>query len=90
MASFWQKIFYDKNGRPVITEKPNAPIIIWFVALILSLVLPQGNTWQEVSLVVATVSLVLWAVLELVSGVNIFRRVLGASVLIIVIVLQFV
>lgn len=89
MTSLWQKVFYDKNGTPVITQKPNAPIIVWFVALILSIILPQGSIWQEVSSVVATVSLVLWAVLELVSGASIFRRVLGAGVLIIVIVLRF-
>lgn len=46
------------------------------------LVWPLGGTLESIAKFVAFVALTVWSVLEVVSGVNYFRRVLGFIVLI--------
>lgn len=62
--------------RYPVAQFPNAPLIVFLAATVLHRV-----TDQDVFTVVATTGLVVWALLELVAGVNLFRRALGAVVL---------
>lgn len=70
----------DRDGRVVLYQHPNLPAIIWIVSSLLSFVL--SGTLQQIIMIMAYGSGILWALLELTMGVNYFRRVLGAIVLI--------
>lgn len=74
------KFFKDKNGDVVVFQPANPPIVVWAIFLVLSKI-----TNGSVSLVLSFVSsaaLIIWAVLEITSGLSPFRRVLGIVVLI--------
>lgn len=78
-------IFRDRRtGRIVIAQRPNIPLIVWFLALVTSWFL-RGTAHTVVS-TIATVALGVWAADELVRGVNPWRRALGAVVLVAVVV----
>ncbi|WP_315788081.1 hypothetical protein [Fischerella sp. JS2] len=79
--TLFDKTFRDSDGKIVIAQMPNLPIIVWFTASLLKLVFPTGeiNTGLDV---LANGSLFTWAWLELFQGVNYFRRTLGLVVLI--------
>lgn len=72
--------FADKNGKMVLAQKPNVPLLAWAVLLLLSKLLPPGG-WQSWAGYISTASLVIWAVLEVGWGVTPFRRTLGTVVL---------
>ena len=71
--------FKDKHGNYVIGQWPNKPL---FVALGLYVLrfLPN-QTVQQFSHWSVSIVLVYWAFLEITSGVNNWRRVLGVIVL---------
>ena len=72
-----------ESGRITISQWPNPPLLLFLVATGVRLALhPRGGTAAIVG-GVATVGLVVWAVLEVVRGVNPFRRILGLLVLIV-------
>jgi hypothetical protein len=75
--------FRDRTtGRTVIAQPPNLTLGIWLVISVGRWVFsPEGtlDTWLRA---VATGALVLWALDELVRGVNPWRRTLGAVVLV--------
>lgn len=75
------KIFRDREGKVVLAQMPNLPLIVWIVASLLRLVLTTGkvNIGLEV---IAFGSLFTWAWEELSQGVNYFRRALGLLVLV--------
>lgn len=75
------KTFRDGNGKIVIAQMPNLPLIVWIVASLLSLIFTSGKTNTVLDLL-ANGSLFTWAWLELFQGVNYFRRALGLAVLI--------
>ncbi len=68
----------------VIAQFPNAPIAIWMLAALSARFL-SGDA-ESVALAIASVSLTAWAYLELAQGVNWFRRLLGATALVYVVV----
>ena len=70
-----ERFFKDKDGKVVIGQTPNAPILIWAVLLVANLFIhnPHISTLQNVFLFV-------WAYLELTEGVNSFRKTLGAVI----------
>jgi hypothetical protein len=78
--SLWDKIWKDKNGHVVIWQMPNVWIIGWAVLTTVSLFF-IGRTADVIS-GVASVSLVVWSVLEILRGTNYFRRFLGLIVII--------
>ncbi|MDA1334751.1 MAG: hypothetical protein O2794_01890 [bacterium] len=80
-----KSIFKDKDGNTMITQTPNAPLIVWFVSSVL-LYIPIHDKLTSVLSLVAFGSIFTWAWLELTSGVNTFRRILGASVLLVVVI----
>ncbi|MEH1867946.1 MAG: hypothetical protein V7K69_23525 [Nostoc sp.] len=81
------KTFRDSDGKIVLAQMPNLPLIVWIVTTLLALIFTSGkiNTVLEV---VANGSLFTWAWLELFQGVNYFRRALGLAVLIGIIALK--
>jgi hypothetical protein len=79
--AFLDDFFRDSNGKIVIGQPPNLPILIWGGASILQLIFKTGQINFGLDLL-ATGSLLVWAMLELFQGVNYFRRSLGAIVLI--------
>lgn len=80
--SFIDKFFRDSNGRIVIVQWPNAPLLFFFGAKLLAHV-AKATAWRASFLIVAYLSLATWSLLEIFSGVNYFRRALGLVVLII-------
>ena len=80
-------LFRDRTtGRVVVAQWPNVPLWVFLAATAARLVArPQGTAATAVS-VVGTAGLVVWAVLEVAQGVNPFRRILGAVVLVAVVV----
>lgn len=79
--TFLDKTFKDKNGQLALTAAPNLPIIIWAVALVAAKLIGHGALHTALSLI-AFGAIIIWAVLEITSGVNYFRRVLGLVVLV--------
>jgi hypothetical protein len=75
-----RKIFQDKSGKIVIAQKPNLPIIVWAIARLL-LFLPISSPLSDFLSLLAFGSLFTWAWLEIFSGVNLFRRILGCVVM---------
>ncbi len=79
--SLKDRLLRDKDGKLVIGQKPNLPIIAWFAAYMLQ-ASPFLESFDKELSVVATVSLYVWALLELLRGVNLFRRILGGIVIV--------
>ncbi|MBD2388511.1 hypothetical protein [Cylindrospermum sp. FACHB-282] len=87
--TLFDKIFRDSEGKIVLAQMPNLPLIVWIGASLLKLVFTTG-VGNTVLNAVAFGSLFTWAWLELFQGVNYFRRALGLGVLIGVIALTTV
>jgi len=84
MNKLVKKFFTDKNGKLVLGQPPNLPIIGWFVCMVVALILPVGflkNGFMNLS----TAFLFLWSYLEITQGASYFRRFLGVVVLSVVV-----
>jgi len=70
-----------RTGRITLTQLPNWQLAVWLLAsAVMWLGHPQG--WvRGVLVVLASVTLALWAGDEVLRGVNPFRRILGVAVL---------
>lgn len=70
-----------ETGDVVVIQMPNIPLWIFVACTAARLVFhPHGTAGTAVS-IIGTVSLIVWAVLEIVRGDSPFRRVLGGMVL---------
>lgn len=78
------KFFKDKEGKIIIGQLPNIPIISWFLFYILS-ILEFLDKYSQLFNYLSTAFLFTWAYLELTQGVNYFRRFLGFVVIIFII-----
>jgi len=68
------------TGRITLFQVPNLPLWLALAALAVRIVAhPSGRAGSALA-VGASVLLLVWAVLEVVTGVNPFRRLLGAGV----------
>jgi hypothetical protein len=74
----------DKHNHVVLWQRPNTPLIVWFVFAVLSRLL-HGNLRTGVRFI-SHAAIIIWAALEVYSGASPFRRVLGAIVLLLAIV----
>lgn len=74
-----KKFFEDKEGRVVITQWPNPPLIVWILALLVSKI--TQDTPSTVFAYISTLAITVWAVIELGWGRSMFRRVLGMVVM---------
>jgi hypothetical protein len=73
-------LFADKQGKIVTWQIPNWPILTWMV-LFVSAKFMTGNTADAV-FKLSYIFLAWWAILELTSGVNRFRRIMGLTAII--------
>ena len=73
--------FKDKQGRIVLFQFPNLPLIVWFATLLGAKVVSTGNVHDLLNLLSFS-ALFFWAWLEAFYGVNYFRRALGLIVII--------
>jgi len=78
------RIFKDKNGKIVLGQFPNIPLITYIFAWLLSKV-TQGLIQQSFE-ALAFGALFVFAWLELFEGVNYFRRALGLVIILLIIV----
>lgn len=80
----FDQIFRDSEGKIVLAQMPNLPLIVWVVASMLQLIFTAGKI--NIGLEVLSFGAIFtWAWEELFQGVNSFRRALGLLVLIILI-----
>lgn len=72
----FDKAFRDSEGKIILIQIPNLPIIVWIIASLLKIIFTTGriNTGLDI---LAFGSLFIWAWQELFQGVNYFRRALG-------------
>ena len=75
------RVFRDSEGKIVLAQMPNLPLIVWVVATVLKLIFTTGKISTGLE-VIAFGSLFTWAWEELFQGVNYFRRALGLLVLV--------
>jgi len=71
-----QSFIKDKEGKVVLWQWPNLPLVGWAIFALLS----HLTRWQPLAWI-GTAFLVVWALLEIFRGVNYFRRALGLVVL---------
>ncbi len=76
-----KKFISDKNGKVVIWQMPNAPLIVWLIFTVLLHFLKHGHP-HTIAQIIAQVALIIWAVLEVFWGASYFRRTLGAIVIV--------
>jgi len=76
-----KNVFKTKEGKIVVAQAPNPPIILWFLFLLLSRA-PFDQALQGLFELLSFASLFTWAYLEITDGVNTFRRLLGVGVLV--------
>jgi len=74
------QVFHDDEGKIIIAQPPNLPLIVGMVASLLRLILTTGRVNTALDLI-AFGSLFTWAWQELFQGVNYFRRALGLIIL---------
>jgi hypothetical protein len=75
-----QRLFHDRNGQFVVMQRPNALLWIWIGCAIVTRLLHERPVSQFTG-TVGSICLVMWAMLEVLQGVNLFRRLLGVVVL---------
>lgn len=84
MENLWDRLWRDKKGRVVIWQRPNILLIGWAVLTTISLFV--GRKTGDMIAIAGDITLIAWAILELLKGVNYFRRLLGLAVLIFAVV----
>ena len=85
VRSIYTALFKDKDGKIVIAQFPNAPLLLWLATILISQFVENQNTLTILS-IIGTIALAVWAILEIYSGVNLFRKILGTAVLAYIIV----
>jgi hypothetical protein len=80
--------FKNSDGKIVIWQSPNLPLLGWGLARIIAMLLEDGTVKTGFSHL-ATAFIFTWAYLEIRSGVNIFRKLLGTIVLVLAILSIF-
>jgi len=74
----------DKSGKIVLLQPPNLALSGWIVTVLFQRVVPSSKiAW------LGTAFLFTWAFMEMCSGVNYFRRVLGLIVMVMILIVQF-
>ena len=71
-------------GGVVVGQTPNPPLIVAFLAVVVSWLADAGSTLDAIASTVFYVAFTIWSWEELAHGVDWFRRLLGAGGLIIV------
>ena len=74
------KLFVAKDGKYVVLQFPNAPLMVAIVAYGLRLVIDAQPLSNYLGVVI-DISLGIWAIMEIIWGVNLFRRIFGLVVI---------
>jgi len=85
-TTLFDLIFRTREGKIVIGQMPNLPVLVGLFSTLLLFILP-GSKIQTVVALVAFGTLFTWAWQEIFEGVNYFRRALGLISLVGLIVL---
>lgn len=75
-----KRLIVDKKGKVILFQPPNAALIVAVTSIALALLLPEGTAQNVFSLGAFGTSFT-WGWLELLQGVTLLRRLLGALVL---------
>jgi hypothetical protein len=82
-SSFVDRVFRNpKTGELAIAQVPNVPLAIFLVTAVVRWTLHPTGTVGTVVTVIGAAGLLWWAVGEIGWGDSLFRRFLGAAVLI--------
>jgi hypothetical protein len=76
-------LFRDRRGRLVLWQRPNLPLSIWAIAWVTAW--PLHGTLHHVVHLIGGAALFIWAALELFDGASPFRRLLGVTVLVLMV-----
>jgi hypothetical protein len=80
-TTLFDRTFRDSEGKIVLAQMPNLPLLLGLAATFVQLILPSGKIQTGLDLV-AFGALFTWAWQEIFEGVNYFRRALGMIVLV--------
>ncbi len=76
-------MFRDRtSGKLVIAQRPNVLVTLWLASTAIRWLFHPTGSWSTVLTTVGTIALVVWAGDEVARGVNPWRRMLGAGVLV--------
>lgn len=89
LKKIYRNIFFNKEGKLVIIQWPNLSLFLWFITMIISNLLKEGEIKSIVSWI-SLVSIIIWSILEIIFGVNYFRRCLGLLILAMIIVTRLI
>jgi hypothetical protein len=70
-----------ETGRITIVQAPNAPLLAFVVSSVLRRLLDPSGALNTALALAAVAALLCWALLELLRGVNPWRRALGGGVI---------
>lgn len=79
--TLFDRVFKDEEGKVVLGQMPNLPVIVWVTASVLQAVTPAGKIDTGLEIIAFGAGFT-WAWEELFQGVNYFRRALGLFVLV--------
>lgn len=78
----------ERKGKYVIAEVPNAPLLIFMIAIVLSIAVYPGIMQTSLQ-VVALLALFYWGLLEYRGGRSRFRKLLGMLGMLFVVIAAF-
>ena len=73
--NYLRSLFLTQNGKIVVVQKPNPPLYGFVIGAYVSAL--TSGTLSSIAGYIAYVSIAYWALLEVRSGVTLFRRLLG-------------
>ena len=79
----------NKKNNYVIAQKPNLPLIVWFVSFVITKI-PLLSYVHHLFDLISYGAIFTWAWLEIFQGVNNFRKGLGILVMVIILVTQLI
>ncbi len=79
-----RKLFVTSEGEVVIGQAPNAPIYVWLVSG--GAAFFTSGAPHHWCVLVSETALAVWSILEIVWGANLFRRILGIVVAMLVVI----
>lgn len=82
----YKALFQDKDGKVVIFQRANIPLIVWLMSMIIAR-LTHGQTREHFQ-TLSFIAIITWALMEIFWGVNYFRRIIGLLVLLVVLAMR--
>ena len=77
----FRKLITDRHGKVVLNQRPNLPLIVWIVTLVLLHLVP-GGTFKDFLQLLNFGALFTWAWLEIFDGTTPLRRIMGSVVMV--------